>query len=121
MYTNYIYFLLLVITLTYICSPAFPAYSFDIFENTQVRTPLIFVLSAGTDPMKDVLAFADSMKMSKRFHAISLGQGQGPRAKKMVETGMQKGEWVLLQNCHLMTSWVRTSKCKKRRSIYFYM
>ena len=76
------------------------------FKPSTVRTPLIFVLSAGTDPMKDVLAFADSMKMGKRFHAISLGQGQGPRATKMVETGMQKGEWVLLQNCHLMTSWM---------------
>jgi dynein heavy chain, axonemal len=76
------------------------------FKPSNVRTPLIFVLSAGSDPMKDVLQFADSMKMSKRFNAISLGQGQGPRATKMVETGMQKGEWVLLQNCHLMTSWM---------------
>ena len=57
-------------------------------------------------PSLQVLAFADSMKMSKRFHAISLGQGQGPRATTMVETGMQKGEWILLQNCHLMTSWM---------------
>ncbi len=76
------------------------------FKPSTVRTPLIFVLSAGSDPMKDVLAFAESMKMGKRFDAISLGQGQGPRATKMVETGMQKGNWVLLQNCHLMTSWM---------------
>ena len=52
--------------------------------------------------------------MSKRFHAISLGQGQGPRATTMVETGMQKGEWILLQNCHLMYvySWVQYGNCR---------
>lgn len=52
------------------------------FKPSTVRTPLIFVLSAGSDPMKDVLNFANTMKMSKRFHAISLGQGQGPRGKQ---------------------------------------
>jgi dynein heavy chain len=76
------------------------------FRPSTVLTALVFVLSPGSDPMKDLFNFADLMKMRKKFNAISLGQGQGPRAEKMMQVAMQKGEWVFLQNCHLMTSWM---------------
>ena len=76
------------------------------FKPSTVTTPLVFILSAGSDPMKDVLQFAEASKMSKRFLSISLGQGQGARATRMLSQGMAKGMWVMLQNCHLMTSWM---------------
>jgi dynein heavy chain len=38
-------------------------------------TPLIFVLSAGSDPVADFLKFAEEQNMSKRVDSISLGQG----------------------------------------------
>jgi len=71
-------------------------------------TPLIFILSPGSDPVSDVLRFADTMNMHKRFESISLGQGQGPKAAKMVEAAQSSGGWVLLSNCHLMESWMTT-------------
>ena len=33
---------------------------------------------------------------------------QGPVAQGMLETGAQRGQWVLLQNCHLLPSWLKT-------------
>ena len=64
------------------------------------------ISAAPVDPMKTFLEFAASRKMSKKFSALSLGEGQGPKAERMIESGQNKGEWVLLQNCHLCTSWM---------------
>lgn len=47
-----------------------------VFKESSPSTPLIFVLSPGTDPAADLYKFADVMKFSKKLNAISLGQGQ---------------------------------------------
>ena len=76
------------------------------YQAATVTSPLIFVLSIGVDPMKTFLDFAASMKMGKKLACLSLGQGQGPAAERMMENGIERGEWVLLQNAHLFTSWM---------------
>ena len=47
-----------------------------VFKESSPTLPLVFVLSQGTDPAADLYKFADHLKFSKKFTAISLGQGQ---------------------------------------------
>ncbi|XP_042305771.1 dynein axonemal heavy chain 1 isoform X2 [Sceloporus undulatus] len=77
-----------------------------VFKESAATTPLIFVLSPGTDPAADLYKFAEEMKFSKKLSAISLGQGQGPRAEAMMRNGMERGKWIFFQNCHLAPSWM---------------
>ncbi|XP_072136794.1 dynein axonemal heavy chain 1 isoform X1 [Mobula birostris] len=77
-----------------------------VFKDSSPSIPLIFVLSPGTDPAADLYKFAEQMKFSKKLSAISLGQGQGPRAEAMMHNSMERGKWVFFQNCHLAPSWM---------------
>eukprot|EP00924_Labyrinthula_sp_SR-Ha-C_P008574 snap_masked-scaffold_37-processed-gene-0.12-mRNA-1 protein AED:0.06 eAED:0.07 QI:0/0/0/1/1/1/3/0/4292 len=82
------------------------------FSASDVFTPLILLLSAGSDPTKDFYDFANSVGFGEKVMAISLGQGQGPVAERMIEESRKNGSWVLLQNCHLCASWLETLERK---------
>jgi len=76
------------------------------YKDSSLVTPLIFVLSKGSDPTKAFYEFARMMKFDKKVKGLSLGQGQGVKATRMIEEATQKGTWVYLQNCHLFVSWL---------------
>ena len=82
---------------------------FDILESWQMsgpEKPIIFILSPGADPVSLLSKFADSMGMRRMMRTISLGKGVESRAISAVREGMKSGHWVLLQNCHLVPSWL---------------
>ena len=79
------------------------------FEETNNKTPVFFVLFAGVDPTPWVERLGKEMNITqrnKRFVNISMGQGQEAPAEVIVKRFAKEGGWVMLQNCHLMSSWV---------------
>jgi len=78
----------------------------NVFPDTMASTPLVFVLSTGADPMSTMIRFATEKGRLEKMHAISLGQGQGPIAARLIDQCVKSGDWVVLQNCHLAKSWM---------------
>ena len=78
----------------------------DIYRDLDNKTPCIFVLSSGADPTGMLLRFAKKSGYGDRLNIVSLGQGQGPFAKQLIEKGTKTGDWVVLQNCMLAKSWM---------------
>jgi len=82
----------------------------NIFTMSNATTPVVFVLSPGADPAFDVFRLGEEMgyKPGAKLKFMALGQGMGPKAAEMLEMGSTRGLWVMLQNCHLLPSWLKT-------------
>jgi dynein heavy chain len=79
------------------------------YDETNNRTPIFFVLFAGVDPTPLVENLGRQMGFSidnNRLVNISMGQGQEAPAEAILKKYAKEGGWVMLQNCHLMSSWV---------------
>ena len=48
------------------------------------------------DPTTALLTLADQSGMGERFQALSLGQGQAPIARRMIENGVREVKSYLL-------------------------
>ena len=76
------------------------------FADTSSDTPLLFILSQGADPRESLERLAEKMGMGDKLSILSLGQGRGPTASKLIKQAKRNGHWVFLQNCHLCPSFL---------------
>uniref|UniRef100_A0A6Q2Z4C9 Dynein, axonemal, heavy chain 6 n=1 Tax=Esox lucius TaxID=8010 RepID=A0A6Q2Z4C9_ESOLU len=77
-----------------------------LYGDMSPTTPLVFILSTGSDPMGAFQRFAKERGCLDRVQSISLGQGQGPIAERLIMEAVKTGHWIFLQNCHLAVSWM---------------
>jgi len=98
----------------------FPIVSYQsLFDQSSPTAPVLFILSPGADPASELFKLADKLGLTgdesgtgagarqSSVKSIALGQDQEEPAKNMLIQGANRGHWVILQNCHLLTSWLR--------------
>ncbi|KAK8898529.1 Dynein heavy chain 5, axonemal [Tritrichomonas musculus] len=70
------------------------------------KSPVIFLLSPGSDPTP--LVEEACKRAKKELNTVSMGQGREEFAENFINHSKVKGEWVLLQNCHLGLKYMTT-------------
>jgi dynein heavy chain, axonemal len=87
-----------------------PVVSFDsIYDQISCKIPVVFILSAGSDPTNDLMKLAYRCGVpDTKFKHISLGQGQEKVALAMFDEAVLTGSWLMLQNGHLLISFLKT-------------
>jgi dynein heavy chain, axonemal len=78
----------------------------DCFADSNPCTPIIIIFSPDYDPVANVHSLASSLCNGSGMQSLVLGQGQGPLAECLIRDAYSAGGWVLLQNCHLFSSWM---------------
>ncbi|CAG9313552.1 unnamed protein product [Blepharisma stoltei] len=87
-----------------------PFNMFETYKETSKTVPVFFVLFPGADPTPEVEEVAETLgitALNNKFRNISMGQGQEKNAEQAMEQLSQNGGWVMLQNVHLMQSWLK--------------
>ncbi|XP_076804944.1 dynein axonemal heavy chain 10-like [Clavelina lepadiformis] len=85
-----------------------PIISFEsIYEQSTPFSPIVFILSPGSDPASDLTKLADRSGFGgNRLKFLAMGQGQEKVALQLLETAIARGQWLMLQNCHLLVKWL---------------
>ena len=76
----------------------------DCYLDSDNVTPILVLLSAGTDPTNQVINMG--RKQRRRVEVVSMGEGQEIPAIAAFKECARTGNWVLLQNCHLCTEFM---------------
>ena len=87
----------------------FEAFSLEsIYRESKSTTPIVFILSSGSDPLTEIEKLSKMKGINADLKPLSLGQGQDKAAAEAINSAKQKGEWVILQNCHLAPGFLST-------------
>jgi len=80
------------------------------YKEMKPNIPIFFVLFPGVDPTPDVEKIGEkygATAANGKFINISMGQGQEEIAKKALQKAAQEGGWIMVQNVHLMQTWMK--------------
>ncbi|CAF4691617.1 unnamed protein product, partial [Rotaria sp. Silwood1] len=78
-----------------------------IWEQSTPLSPIIFILSPGSDPTTDLLKLAERTEFGVgKVKLLAMGQGQEKIAINLMEQAVSRGYWLMLQNCHLLVKWL---------------
>ena len=80
-----------------------------IYSQSTCNSPVVFILSPGADPLSQLITLGKHHGyFPAKFKSLALGQGQAKAAERLLEQGYHRGHWIVLENLHLMKSWLKT-------------
>ncbi|KAJ9583316.1 hypothetical protein L9F63_022333, partial [Diploptera punctata] len=96
-----------------------PVISLDaIFDQSTTYMPVLFILSPGSDPTSELMKLADRCGFGgNKFRYLSLGQGQEPIAINLLDAAISRGQWLMLQNCHLLIAFLKILEKKLEEAV----
>ena len=86
------------------------------YMDSKAEVPIFFILSPGSNPIKDLEILGGDIlpkKIKKKFtkeHGfkyIAMGQNAEKGAEEEIKNCNSNGEWLFLQNIHLMPKWLK--------------
>jgi dynein heavy chain 2 len=78
----------------------------ELCKESTCQEPIWLITTPGVDPSQELREFARLKIGTEKFHEVSMGQGQGELAINFIRDASRSGEWVCLQNVHLVIGWV---------------
>ncbi|KAK2902109.1 hypothetical protein Q8A73_011855 [Channa argus] len=78
-----------------------------IYDQSTPSSPIVFILSPGSDPAGDLMKLAEKSGFGGKFKFLAMGQGQEKVALQLLEMAVSRGQWLMLQNCHLLVKWLK--------------
>ncbi|XP_067120586.1 dynein axonemal heavy chain 3-like isoform X3 [Centruroides vittatus] len=78
----------------------------DIYANTTPNEPVLVILSKNSNIENSIIALNERSTYRHKLDFISLGKNQELQVEKMLEEATKSGNWLILQNCHLVPHWM---------------
>ncbi|KAK5620023.1 Dynein heavy chain 10, axonemal [Crenichthys baileyi] len=80
----------------------------SVYEQSSPFSPIVFILSPGCDPASDLMKLAEASGFGgSKSRFLAMGQGQEKVALDLLEKAACRGQWLMLQNCHLLVKWLK--------------
>ena len=77
------------------------------YLDSSCMMPIVFILGETADPCPDIYKLAEKLNIvGKRLQFICMGKGKEKRAEDLMREGIQAGNWVIFQNCHMVPHWL---------------
>ncbi|CAK4090165.1 unnamed protein product [Aphanomyces euteiches] len=69
-------------------------------------TPVLLITTAGADPSKELEEVATEVVGREHYFEVAMGGGQQEKALTLLRSTAENGEWLCLQNLHLVVAWL---------------
>lgn len=78
----------------------------QIYNETLPTEPILLLTMSGTDPSTEIRQLFENSVENGELKEIAMGEGQENNAINTLNNAIQAGEWLILKNLHLVTSWL---------------